>query len=65
MQFTETVSGETYTFYFINSTTVLVTGVKNEYILYKSTKWMCADEIAKELLKSLSDVIDHREAVAH
>jgi hypothetical protein len=64
MQFTETVSGETYTFYFINATTVLVTGAKNEYILYKSKKWMCADDIASELLKGLSDAIDHRKMVS-
>jgi hypothetical protein len=62
MQFNAYVSGENYQFYFINSTTVLVSGTKAEYILYKTRSWKCADEIPMDLLYDFSETIEHHQA---
>lgn len=65
MQFNAIVSGENYQFYFINSSTVLISGVKGEYILYKTRGWNCADEISRDLLHKFSEAIEQHQAVPH
>ena len=63
MQFNANVSGENYQFYFINTTTVLISGTRGEYILYKTRGWNCADEISRDLLHQLSEAIEHHQSV--
>ena len=65
MQFNAVVSGENYQFYFINSSTVLISGIKGEYILYKTRGWNCADEISRDLLFQLSEAIEQHQSVPH
>jgi hypothetical protein len=65
MEFEAFVSGEPYRFSSLNQQTVLISGPRSEYILYKRAgQWLCADEIRKDLLKELSDVLnEHRQLV--
>jgi hypothetical protein len=63
MQFNANVSGENYQFYFINSSTVLVSGSKGEYILYKTRNWNCADEIPKDLLYRFNEILEQHYTV--
>ena len=65
MQFNAVVSGENYQFHFINSSTVLISGPKTEYILYKTRGWNCADDIPRDLLHGLSEAIEQHQAVLH
>jgi hypothetical protein len=58
MDFEATVQNTIYTFYFINSTSVLISGNNAEYILYKNKQWQCADIISEKLLKSLGNAIE-------
>ncbi len=61
MEFKGTVAGENYQFYFINDTTVLISGPNAEYILYKTSRWHCADEIPPVLLKGLAELIEQKQ----
>lgn len=58
MDFDATIQGSRYTFNFISTTSVFISGSNTEYILYKKTQWHCADEIASPLLKSLGNAIE-------
>lgn len=63
MKFEATVQNQEYTFTSINSTSFLVSGKSGEYILYKTKKWNCADDVPKEFIQKLGAVID--EELAH
>jgi hypothetical protein len=58
MEFVATVHGNLYTFSFINSSSVLVSGNNTEYIVYKARLWNCADDIDENLLLRFGQVIE-------
>ena len=58
MEFEAIIHNTNYTFNFINDTSVLISGNKTEYILYKKKQWHCADIINEKLLKSLGNAIE-------
>jgi len=58
MEFDANVNGESYHFFFLNNNSVLVSGVKGEYILYKTRGWRCADELKPKIVESLGEIID-------
>lgn len=58
MEFDAEIHGENYHFTSINSSSVLVSGRNAEYILYKSRTWRCADELPKQTVEELGEVID-------
>jgi hypothetical protein len=58
MEFEATVQNTSYTFNFINNSSVLISGNNSEYILYKKKQWHCADIISEKLLKSLGNAIE-------
>jgi hypothetical protein len=58
MEFEATVQNTSYTFNFINNTSVLISGNNAEYILYKTKQWHCADIISEKLLKNLGNAIE-------
>ena len=64
MKFCATVMGNSYTFEFINNSSVLVSGNNTEYILFKSRNWQCADQVEKKLLKNLGEAIDRLQQAA-
>jgi len=65
MEFTAIVSGEIYRFSSLNKSSFLVSGNHNEYILYKSSKWNCADEISVDLVIKMGEGIEERLHVLH
>jgi hypothetical protein len=65
MEFTAIVSGDIYRFTSLNKSSFLVTGNHNEYILYKSNKWNCADDITVELVIKMGETIDEHLHVLH
>jgi hypothetical protein len=58
MEFKAVVRGEDYRFSFLNNTSVLVSGPRGEYILYKNKRWLCADDLSSEIVEELGEVID-------
>lgn len=65
MEFDAEVRGECYHFSPINSSSVLVSGRNAEYILYKNNVWKCADELPRDTVKELGEIIDERMQVLH
>jgi len=65
MDFEATIQNTHYSFNFINSTSVLISGNNAEYILYKNKQWQCADIINEKLLRNLGNAIeDHLRATS-
>ena len=65
MEFTAIVWGENYRFFPLNKNSFLISGNQAEYILYKTRKWNCADEISTDLLSKLGQVIEERLQLAN
>jgi len=61
MEFKARVEDQIYSFASINSTSYLVTGNHDSFILYKSQQWECAGEISSTLLKKLAEQIEHQD----
>jgi hypothetical protein len=62
MEFEAFVGSERYVFSSINKSSYLVSGRGVEYILYRRSAWLCADEIDIRLLQALGTAIDRHEA---
>lgn len=58
MEFVTLINQTSFTFSYIDPTTVLVSGADCEYILYKRKFWHCADEIPEVLLKAMAQALD-------
>jgi hypothetical protein len=58
MEFDAVVQGEEYRFSFLNNNSVLVSGKKGDYILYKNKTWRCADDISHDIVEELGEIID-------
>ena len=58
MEFTAVIQGENFHFSPLNKNSFLICGNHCEYILYKSKKWQCADEISADLLLKLGRAIE-------
>ena len=58
MEFTAVVRGENYRFSFLNNRSVLVSAKQSEYILYKNKRWQCADDLSRDVIAELGEVID-------
>lgn len=65
MEFDAEVRGERYHFSPINNSSVLVSGRNAEYILYKNNVWKCADELAKDTVEELGEIIEERMQILH
>ena len=65
MEFDAEVRGERYHFSPINNSSVLVSGRNAEYILYKNNVWKSADELPRDTVKELGEIIDERMQVLH
>ena len=63
MEFEQMIHGEKFNFSAISNKYYLVSGPGFEYILYKTTKWECADEISDDLLKRLGAAIESHTQV--
>ena len=64
MEFEAEVQGDYYRFTPLNNSSVLVSGSKGEYILYKNRTWRCADELPRRMLEELGEIIDERIPVS-
>lgn len=58
MKFEATIQEETYIFSSIRNNLFLVSGSSGEYILYRTSKWNCADDIPGKLVLKLGEAID-------
>ena len=65
MEFTAIVYGETYRFSSLNENSFLVSGIHSEYILYKTNKWYCADQIPVDLVIKLGKAIEEQIHTRH
>jgi hypothetical protein len=65
MEFETAVRGEYYRFSFLNTSSVLVSGQRGEYILYKNRTWRCADDLSNEIVEELGDIIEEHLQVRH
>jgi hypothetical protein len=65
MEFKAVVQGETFLFSSLNKNSFLISGARSEYILYKTSTWLCADEIAAGLLSKLGEAIEEHLHVLH
>ena len=65
MEFSASVQGQQYQFYFINKTSFLISGNNAEYILYKKKVWHCADDIIHQLLIEFGEVIEEHMLVSY
>jgi hypothetical protein len=63
MEFAADIRGENYRFSFLNSYSVLVSSHRGEYILYKNQRWRCADDVPREMIEELGEIIDGHFAV--
>jgi|GraSoiStandDraft_50_1057286.scaffolds.fasta_scaffold1136926_1 hypothetical protein len=61
MEFSALVKNELFTFNPINDNTIMVSGKDNSYILYKTSKWNCADDIPAVLLRRLGEIIEEQK----
>jgi hypothetical protein len=60
MEFEAEIRGEDYHFSSLNGNTVLVSGKQGEYILYKNKTWRCADELPRNIIAELGEIIEER-----
>ena len=58
MEFETTIQGLNYHVTYLNRDSFLVSGNNNEYIIYKTTEWKCADDITGNLLEKIGDAIE-------
>jgi len=58
MEFEAPVQGTRYRFSFIDARTVLATAPDKEFILYRNTRWNCADEISLPLLAAFNECLE-------
>lgn len=65
MEFTAFVRGENYRFSFLDSSSVLVSAKQSEYILYKNKMWQCADDLSRDVIAELGEVIDKHSNADH
>lgn len=65
MDFVATVKGESYQFSNLGRNMFLISGRGVEYIVYKTGRWQCADEISSDLLRELGTVIEEHLQIAH
>lgn len=65
MEFDAEVRGIYYHFTSINSSSILVSGSNGEYILYKNRTWRCADELSREVVDELGEIIDEHIQSLH
>jgi len=65
MEFDSELQGEHYHFTSINSNSILVSGRNAEYILYKNRTWRCADELPREIVEELGEIIDEHVKGLH
>jgi hypothetical protein len=65
MEFEAEVRGEDYHFTSLNNSSVLVSGKKGEYILYKNRTWRCADDLPREIVEELGGIIEERMQISH
>jgi len=66
MEFETSVRGENYRFSFLNHTSVLVSGKRGDYILYKNKVWRCADDLPRAIVEELGAAIEeHLQILQH
>jgi len=58
MEFSAIIKGEHFAFSALGKNSFLVGANGVEYILYKTARWQCADEISSLLLIALGEAID-------
>jgi len=58
MEFSAFIRGEHFAFSALGKNSFLVSASGAEYILYKTVRWQCADEISLPLLVSLGEAIE-------
>jgi hypothetical protein len=58
MEFDAEVRGQDYHFSFLNNYSVLVSARHGEYILYKNSTWRCADDLPRDVVEELGEIID-------
>jgi hypothetical protein len=63
MEFEAELQGQFYHFTQIDNSSVLVSGMHGEYILYKNRSWRCADELPRQMLEELGEIIDEHMPV--
>ena len=58
MEFVANIQGQKYHITHLGRDSFLVSGNGMEYIIYKTTEWKCADDIAGNMLDNLGDAIE-------
>jgi hypothetical protein len=64
MEFSVTIENELFSFSKVNATTYLVTGRELSVIIYKTRKWLCADNVPEKLVAMLGETIDEHMSVS-
>lgn len=64
MEFEAELQGKCYHFTQLDNSSVLVSGKNGEYILYKNRSWRCADELPRQMLAELGEIIDEHMPVS-
>ena len=65
MEFEAEINGEGYRFTPLNNSSVLVSGNRGEYILYKHQTWRCADDLPREMVTEFGQIIDEHFQISH
>jgi hypothetical protein len=60
MEFEGYIENEQFMFSLLSNGYFFITGKENSYIIYKSKRWLCADEISDRLLRGLGQIIDNQ-----
>jgi hypothetical protein len=60
MDFTATVHGRAFHIVRLNHNNYLVTGDNEQYIVYKTAAWKCAEEMNSDLLEAIGETIESR-----
>lgn len=60
MEFYELIHGENFQFSKIGHEQFLISSKNKDYILYKKTDWVCAEDVPEELLENLGAAIEKR-----
>lgn len=60
MEFNAPVGNQIYNFSRINSDSYMVTGEEHSLIVYKASRWQCADDVPPKLVATLGRIIEER-----
>jgi hypothetical protein len=64
MEFNAPVGNHIYNFSQISPTSYMVTGQDHSLIVYKASRWQCADDVPEKFVANLGKIIDSHQTAS-